>query len=339
MKQVKLTLTFVLLCVICKATVRTVNNNGGGQFSTIEAAVVASSAVTSDTIYVCGSAISYAAPTTRKDNLTFIGAGFNPQKQLPVKTTIAATPAFNVANNNKLIGMEILPQINYVSGVTAITILRCVIATAMVGNSPYVMGNVSIDKCIISTGQLLANGTISNLLVTNSIFYSPSSNIPFISLLSVGSGIVDHCTFIQATGSTTIILNPPLTGFSFSNNLYFNSTPGYTTNYSYYNNQSSASNLNSSGSGNITSAIYPFVQAQGTVTGAYQFAWNFQVLPGSTAHNAATDGTDIGAYGGPTPFKFDGEPAIPQIDIMNLQGTQFAPGSTIQLNFQSSVQD
>lgn len=79
----------MMFAVICNATVRTVNNNfsGPGQFTTIDAAIAASSDAVMDTILVAGSSNLYGAFTITK-RVCIIGTGWNPQKQNPLRSTI-----------------------------------------------------------------------------------------------------------------------------------------------------------------------------------------------------------------------------------------------------------
>ncbi len=332
MKNTLITFALLTIAACASATVRTVNNNGGAQFIAIDAAVLASSP--GDTVYVCGSATAYVPATTVKNNITFIGTGFFPQKQNPVKSTITSG-LFNIGNNNKLIGLVINSNLAYANGTTDLTVERCYGENSISGSG--VLTNFTMNNCVWK--DILFNGNnVTNALITHSVFYfTGSTSVPFVNWGTPGNVLVDYCTFIQPTGgASNVLFNPPVSGFTFNNNVFFNSWPHNTASYTYNYNMAAIAVV---GSTNIASTAWPFQETQGNVTGAFNYFWNLNVLSSSPAHNASADGNDMGIYGGIFPFQSDGEPAIPQIDVMTTTGTQFAPGSSMQIHFQSSVQD
>jgi hypothetical protein len=316
--------------MIAYSSVRTVNNLGGAQFVDIQSALNASSA--GDTIYICGSTAAYAGPTAIKNNIVFIGTGFNVQKQNPIKSTITGT--FKVGDGNSLIGLEILGQVSFLDGNTGLTIQRCRMAQNFDSNSPYRCFNMKIDRCIINQFLFIFN-RISNLVLTNTIFYTSSV---FNQVISADNALVDHCVFEGGSSNQSVFSVPPPSGFTFTNNIFYGMNPNAVAGYNYINNYSPVNYLNNYGTGNIISSVWPFVASQGTTVGfSFQYSYDFSVLPSSQAHNAATDGTDLGAYGGATPYTGSGEPGIPQIDVLNIVGSQFAPGGTMNIQFQSTI--
>lgn len=333
-KQLKLIVALLAIYTSATATVRTVNNNGGGQFIDIATALAAST--TGDTIYICGSATAYTAPTVRKNNITFIGAGLNVQKQLPVKTTIGNLGNFNIGTGNILIGLEILCQINYLDLTADLNISRCYLSSSLLSSGTYQITNLSINQCVI-TSTFFSIGKFTNLLVANTLFYASTTSSFLSNFQQPGNAHFVHCSF--AGGSTqTLFTSPPASGFAFSNCIFYGSTlTNVPATYSFFNCMVPAAVA--TGSGNIVSTVWPFVQTQGSVTGTYNGTWNFNVLPTSVAHNAAIDSTDLGIYGSTTPYIFDGEPNIPQMDVLNINGTQFNSGGTMNINFQSSVHE
>jgi ABC-type phosphate transport system substrate-binding protein len=83
MKTISLIILMASTLFMAKAAVLTVSNdpNQPAQFSTIAAAI--DSAKAGDTIYISGSNVAYPLMAITKSNLTFIGTGFNPDKQNP----------------------------------------------------------------------------------------------------------------------------------------------------------------------------------------------------------------------------------------------------------------
>lgn len=332
MKTIKLFIILLLASGIVNATVRTVNNAGGAQYTDLALAI--SAAISGDTIYVCGSVTGYTGTATTKTNLVFIGAGYNPQKQNPLKTLVSSSWYFG--NGNTIIGFEISNIGNNSSTVSNIKFSRCKI-NGMNASTTFV--NCMFDNCLWANANAIFNGfTYSGCIFSNCIIHSSSANAPFINCSVTGNVTFDHCAFIKE-GSPINLFNSltGTSGFIFTNNIFINFTPptsGY--NFQYTNNYSPA-NLSPYGTGNITGATWPFVTAQGIVTGTFSFLWDFHLLGGSPLIGAGTFGSEIGLYGGPVPFKSDGEPPIPQIDIMMLNGTQFIPGGTMGVQFQSTI--
>lgn len=341
--KLKSIITLLLgITTAASATVRTVNNIGGGQYSDIESAVVASAI--NDTVYICGSNTAYLPPSTRKDGITFIGTGFNVQKQSPVKSTIWPNQIFNVGNNNRLIGLVLggstnISFVNYTGGLTLERCFGSGVLTCINGPGGTLY-NLVVNNCVWNNVLTNSNtGQIYNTLISHSMFYYSSSNVPFASFNNAGSVLVDYCTFYNYSGAANSIFGgAPAGGFTFNNSVFYNCFPGNNIGTFTYNYNMAPIAL--TGATNINNSAWNFVQAQGTTTTAnFDFAWDFNLLPASPGHNTSADGNDRGIYGGIIPFQWDGEPAIPQIDVMTTTGTQFAPGGSMQINFQSSVQD
>lgn len=66
------------------------------------------------------------------------------------------------------------------------------------------------------------------------------------------------------------------------------------------------------------------------VQGTYSFDAKFQLAPGSPAIGAGVNGADLGAFGGPTPYKLSGVSDIPLIYELNVPAE--APPGSIQVN-------
>ncbi len=336
---------FMVICLLgigwasqkAMATVYTVSNIGGAQYADINSAVVASAI--GDTIYINGSSTSYTAPTTRKDDLTFVGAGFNPQKQNPLLTNIIGG-FFNVGNNNKIMAMAISSYIHYLDGTNSLSIERCLLSNSLNSSGALLCNNVVVRDCIC-TSILLNGNKITNCLIANTLFYKNISYGFFSSMNAASNTILDHCVFLNTTGAPQNVIENHLSGsnFSFSNCIFFNSLPLFNSNMTYVHNFSAYSALNNYGTGNIVSTVWPFVAPQNSTNGPFQKEWDFTINTASVARNAATNGSDLGIYGGATPYHYDGAASIPQMDSMSVIGTQFTSGGTMPIKFQASIKD
>ena len=333
MKKIKLIAFLFIATLASNATVRTVNNNGGAQFTDLPSAITA--AVSGDTIYVCGSATAYSGTITTKTNLVFIGAGYNPQKQNPVKTNVSGS--WYIGNGNTVSGFEINNIGNSSSTMTNVKISRCKLGP-LNGAITYV--NCMFDNCLLSTivSAPFSSSTFNGLIFSNCLFHATTTTSIINVCVISGNLTFDHCAFIKEGGAINLSnTNMGSSGGVFTNNIFVNIIPPTSgTNYQYTSNYSSA-NLSAYGSGNIVYSTWPFVTPQASVTGTFQFTWDFHLTAGSPLITAGTFGTEIGLYGGPVPFIPSGEPPVPQIDIMMLNGTQFTPGGTMGVQFQSTI--
>ncbi len=330
----------MFVSLFTNATVRTVNNAGGAQFGDLISAITA--ATSGDTIYVCGSASTYSGATTNKTNLVFIGAGYNPQKQNPLKSTI--TNAWILGNGNAVIGFDLVGSIGFSNpSISNLKISRCKVSSFNSTNNTFT--NCMFDNCIwtsLTLSSPFTSQTFNGLVFSNCLIYMTSSygqNIFNGNTLS-GSGVtIDHCAFIKDGAAINFFGGTPnATGFVFTNNIFINVTPATAgTSYQYTSNYSSATLSPTYGIGNITGTTWPFVTPQASVTGTFQYAWDFHLAAASPLIGAGTFGSEIGLYGGNVPFNGSGEAPIPQIDILMLNGTQFTPGGPMGIQFQSTI--
>ena len=253
MKKLQLIAMLIIASFASQATVRTVNIAGGAQFTTIEAAVVASSSVAGDTIYISGSASPYPSPTTKKSNLTFIGSGFNVTKQNPLKTTITNT--FTCTDSCKLIGLDISNgQISTNTTVSGLRVSRCRLGSNF---SASTINNCMIDNClyVFTANNLFSGSTLNNVAVNNCILYTNSGSSIFTTLSFAGGGLTfDHCNFINSTTSAQLMtVSISTSGVSYTNSVFYNFNPiPVNTTFTYLNNYASvALNGFSNSSGNI----------------------------------------------------------------------------------------
>jgi hypothetical protein len=346
----KKNLLFVLmLCASTTlATVRTVNNYGGAQFTDIASAINA--AVSGDTIYIHGTPTYYCQPNVAKDNLTFIGPGFNPSKQSPLKAYVACG-AWTLGFNNVVIGMDIemLGQNgtnagSSVQGYRDLTLKRCRIYNTGQICTPYgnysSSGNLFFENCIFNGYDAIRencylNSFASNIVFRNCLFYGAGL---FGNMNQGLTGIVvENCVFYGSGGGIVNGSNGNAQ-ISFSNNIFVNRNIGSTSgSILYYNNYSTTENLNINGGvGNIQGANPMFVNAPG---GTFAYTHDYHLAAGSPCIGAGTAGSDMGMYSGHAPFIWEGNPPVPQIDYFNIIGTQAPQNGSINVTFQSTIKN
>lgn len=200
--------------------------------------------------------------------------------------------------------------------------------------------NSSISNCIFTGGNSIYAGTtpcnslpvgIASLSIMNNIFYGniyslPGNNHTIKNNLFFGSLFYAFagCGF----DSPTLVQNNIFYGADpiqplgiFQNNIGF-SPPG-----------SGVSNL---GGSNLDSINPMFVNVPLNST-SFSFANDYHLQSNSPGHNAGTDGTDIGIYGGNIEVNLTGEPlGIPVIRKMDVQNFNVPANSTINVHVKST---
>ena len=331
--------------------IRTVSSaaNSPGRYVTLQAAI--DSANVGDTIYVHGG--GYNTMTVNK-RLTFIGPGFNPQGQFTAQATINYIYLDNIvpstsANGSKFIGLNI----GYIAikpieqfKIDSILIERCrfytLIATNVLGDS-WTFRNNLFQWGNYYTGGSLSINFRKNIIIENNIFAS-----------------VNGSTQIQNSNDNTVFFfNNLFTGHfdnateflsvsnaRFENNIFYGKSPSTAASSNFANNiffgnlvSNSLANL-SDGLNNIT--LDPQFTTVPIDNSKYYFSYsnNYKLLPTSPGHNAGTDGTDIGIFGGQYPMPLNnliitGEPPIPQIYYMFIQNSVIDPNTPINVNIKA----
>ena len=341
-----LLISLLLITVFnAKATVLTVSNNPNspGQYTTIAAAITA--AAVNDTIYIHASETSYGNFTMGK-KLTLIGAGWDGRFYQfgQLRSEVGAVTLANVNPNNpsgsKIMGL-------YCGSINSTT------------TTPYVL-NVTIERCYIN-GSVNVNGlstTNSNWIIKNSIienalsistssntisncflysisttagtsFNSFSNNIVWRSgfsgiLQNLNNAIVSNNIFLN-TGSSLQAITNAGTGNTYNNNIFFGFTGAIPQ----------GSNSGSNNQINVSPQFIngPPVPSSLLLSTAPNYNWDLQTS--SPGNNAGTDGTDIGIFGGASPFNvfaITGITTLPQITQMNISNSTIPVNGTLNVN-------
>jgi hypothetical protein len=367
MKKTITILSLAITTLTANATTYVVNNRtdlpvNPGQYTTIQAAITAASA--GDTILVAGSATAYTGQINVNKKLTIIGPGYNPDKQNPLKAIIGQI-IINSGNasGSTIMGLITNLMLNSTTTDNNITIRRCELSGFMVGDSTFNLlftENMMKGQFYWSTGKGQKNCRITNnVFLLDQMFYGiyqntlPSNNITPV--------IVDHNLFISGNSNTPLIstnwreafysnINANFVrNFIMTNNIFYNvnpSQPNTFGNFTFNNNISFSGGTlptlpspGSVGSGNINNVDPQFVSIFNTGNTVDYNLDNLRLKSTSPAHNAATDGTDIGPTGGTYPIYqstnrvLTGEPIVPEIKFMNFVGASATqPGGTLQIN-------
>ena len=286
-----------------------------GNFSTFTAAQTA--AVNGDTILVIPNSATYGSIAISKP-LVLMGIGFNPDNEFGLTSTFTSIVInVGVADGTQIIGVvSNSVTIGNTSGtVSNILIENCQIA--QLTHSATVISNVIIRQNLFQTATntipiTLTAGNQSNIIVTNNLFSSTGTAVygPYV---STGGVIFDHNIFLTSSrGAFYQLVNSVVrnnifygrnitseTGFTnvlFENNLSFNATTMDLP---------PTSGTNVRGTNNLVNQDPQFVNLPAG-TSTFNFTMDANLNTGSVALLAGADGTDLGVYGGSSPYKDSG---------------------------------
>lgn len=344
--------TLITLCFFTHAsfaTVRTLSNHpaGGAQYTNLQAAYGASS--NGDTLLIEGTDIEYVLGSCGSfwsKSLTVIGIGFNPSKQIPKRTKIRHTDCYSVfyigsgGSGSSFYGIEFPNPVHVNSGPLNNILFENCKFNAYFNFECNSTTNFAFRNCIFDANNALnlnfGNCTVSATgIVSNCVFdgFIEGNNS---TLAAVN---FEHCLFLS-TGGTQIFNN--VWYAQVLNNIFMNRFPAGTFNSNYQNNlcavagtfPPSPANGNTA-SGNIENTNPLFVNY--TTGSLYSNLHDYDVQAGSTAINAATNGTDIGVHGGYTIFSESGETLInPIVRAMSILNSTVAPNGTLSVQLHAT---
>ncbi len=349
------TFVFAVLCAFtAQATIRTVSNDptNPAQFNNVQAAINAASV--GDTIYVNPSQYVYADFTINK-RLVIIGGGYNSNNQFNLTTIVGYISLYRDAgifdaSGSVICGFRINNSITGANGSLSVNNLK-IFRNSINGIDTYpgpVSGWTIYNNLI---GAINGRGTSSNFLIQNNIFVGGGANsfnqssVVIDHNLFINSGAFDNVQFaiitnnIVTSSSGTRVMNSNVYQNTFNNNLSLstNITPNSPTN--------SFLGGPNTGGGNMVGVDPLFVNDPDF--NSFNGTFNYRLQSGSPGHNAATDGTDLGIYGGTYPFPSGGAPGsgydtsalppIPQITSVNIQNSSVLPGNQLKVNVQATV--
>jgi len=293
-------------------------------------------ALTGDTIVL--SAGTFTSTTIAKQ-LKIIGSGCYTDS-VTLGTTLTSSITFNPGSEySSLEGVICTNIYPYASNVQ---IIRCY--TSNISFYNYTCTNVTITGNIITSGISFFGTNVTNALVNNNIIIGSAS-------VTNGTGVYfTNNTFIT---SANYVFNS-MTGCYFKNNaiyssVAFNSYPlnsavGCTFDHNLFSEVSSSgsnfklSNIIYNGNTFLTN-YYPvttsnvFTSTTGSIFN-YSFGNNYHMLNSSFL---GTDNTEVGMYGGTTPFEYHAIPTNPQIISISVANQTDSNGN-LPVNIEAKAQ-
>jgi hypothetical protein len=329
------------------ATILVANNSttSPGQYSTLQAAINAASS--GDTIHVQPSTNMYddtGGYITLDKKLTLIGIGHKPVKDNPLVATLA--PSLRISGEASSSGFTI---IGLAMGTCLMacgqpvydaTFINCKVGfgTTYESNCFSTTGwyNLHVENCVVEAIGTNTNG--DNILYTNCIITTPDAHFG----TATTNVLVKNCLFIYHenwAGGWGVRCH----GGTFENNIFYITGPalgnGPIMTNCTFNNNLTYQTINdilpfgtNTGQNNIINQDPQFVSYTNSIP-VYQIGRNFRLQESSPGHNAGTDGTDIGPYGGGITFSETGEyPELPVVRVMNIDNATVPSEGTISIH-------
>jgi hypothetical protein len=353
----KIITSFILLigiAVVTYGTVRTVSNNPDipAQYTSLQAAIDASSDTEGDTILVAGSPTTYGDISINK-KVVIYGAGYNNPYGNNTKVEDISLRTQNLsigASGSRISGIFINYNIyiygNYTGGgkMENVVIERCRVQYIDFDRSDVSYTNDTIRNCLIKDSYIyFHNGTYSNVVLHNNIFSSEylyqSSSADLSSVYLKNNVMLYESTNFFNSGSYRI------RNMIVQNNIFYDAEPQgcygctFQNNITYLNTNDDLIGTDNTGSDNLINVDPKFKDApsQGFV---YDCDLTLQ-NPGSPGLNAGTDGSDIGMTGGLMPYTPGANPKIPQVTEISFpdNASSVKVGGSLNVTFKAKKQD
>lgn len=318
-----ISLVSVLLFLVCTINAQSLiavqNGTNSIYYASLDSAIT--NASVGSTIYIPGG--SFTLSKTINKELHIVGVGHNPDSCTVTGITqvIGSFTIKSGSNHGSLTGLKISGGITFSVGTSDPVLDYFSIERCNIGGSISLAtqsSNILINECIIrgysisggeTLGFQMSKCIIENCVITNFKLNTYFINNIFINITFYTYSLVGvHYAFFK----NNIFLSPIseyysnislVSGSQFQNNLF---NLGYST-------SSSSTNLHRN---DITGPVSTlFVNQTGTV---FDYKQDYHILPSSPAHNAGTDGTDLGIYGTGTPWKEGSLPGNPHIQSSSI---------------------
>lgn len=339
MKTILTFLFSILFFSQLHAHVFTVNNNPIGtaaQYTQVNPAINAANA--GDTILVSGSAYTYADFTISK-SLTLIGPGTFSPKQFNYPATVNSIIMGGGVSNVSIRGFKIIGSLDGFNNgnISFVTITD----NYFTNNAMYYAGITNVHDVIFSNNIITGGGRLTNVFNTSGCYnFLIENNLVngFIENFNIPNSTVQNNVFYNIANafnaSTTVV-----SGITIKNNIFYNAHPSNGTSTCVFSNNltySSSVTYPALGGSNFDNQDPQFVNVGNS--GGYNSSYNFSLPASSPGHNAGTDGTDVGYYGGGMRVSVIGEPQnVPVIREMDVQNGNVLQNGNVNVKVRSTI--
>lgn len=295
-----------------------VNNTGAdADYSNLQTAVDAASA--GDTLHIEPSGTSYGNLTLNK-SLTLIGPGYHLDENIdlqasPVTSAITNLSLAQGCDDSVITGLDI--NAVYRSGSGSIA---DVVFTRNRLNLVSISGTMNISNLFFSQNYFYSTSTYAinisastsyaiSFTAVNNIFYSASTSYGYIAVGSNSTGIFINNNFDSSSVATQ--------NSTFENNIFSKGSVTNDGNSVYTKNVCHNATIPAS-NGNILNVTPTSVyEDHPNTSSSFTIDSRYQLKSGSPAIGAGVAGVDCGAFGGSSPYRLSGIPAIPSIYFFN----------------------
>ncbi len=335
MKKAVLIFAITFLTVIANATIINVDNSPNrpsGYQSNLQVAINAATA--GDTLYVYPSNISYGTISLNK-RLYLFGAGYTgttgSESQIHYLHLDTATSPASNPSGSTIQGFKISKV--YCDKPNIVNIV-------FAGNyfSSYVILSTNCSAWLFTNnyfGNYITINNNNNIIISNNIF----NNIYGIMTSNSSSVFISHNLFMgwyyfNSTYNATIsdnifVCNSATDISSMARNNFINNISWRSTLTPY-----ALPPDGNSGSGNFSNQDPLFETA--TSSGNFDYTKDYNLKTASPGINAATDGNNIGPYGGSSPFVWGGAFTIPKITTTNITNPVINQSTPINVNVKAN---
>lgn len=302
---------------ICAQTKNVVVELGGTNtaYSDLPSAIAA--APNGATVYIPGGLHTLTSNITISKQLHFRGDGFNP-------LTLAGGQAPQISGSGQLIFTRGAHYSSF-EGIYFSNQVTLQHTTADTTGYFYLIFNrCRFDQFIYSTGGSVKVKNIT-LFMNECVVYGFNFNGSTVESLSVKNSIFTNnglYNINQTTISNSILLNGITDGANSSNNVTISNciSYGFFAQYSLSTNWTATNCLIRTGqtiSGTIATSNIQYQDwnliFENGPSNTFNITYDYHLKSGSLGLGAGTDGTDLGIYGGPTPWKGNSIPASPNV--------------------------
>jgi hypothetical protein len=313
---------------------------GGTRVYTGTSAIINAVAAASngDIIYVVPSSVTYSGPSLNGKSVTIIGGGFNPDKPNGVTSTL--TGIYANANNWRVSGLVFNSEINIPGSFSNIMIDKCYIKGGLTdGSGGSAKGNLIIQNCLITVATNGAQGLYvgvgsTSVRISNNIIYVTSGP----AFRNLNGATLEHNLVVGSSGSSTLAFNT-VTSCEIRNNIFYGVRPIGTTTFTdnvFQNNLSFGASDNTFATTNGNSHVNSLEGVDPLFTNfplSGSFSFSYDPHPGAPAIGAGLNGTDIGLFGGLTPYDIYGT-SLPLVQSVEAPGSH-AQGTNMTIRVQA----
>lgn len=344
------------IAAVAYGTVRTVSNNPDipAQYTSLQAAIDASSAEGGDTILVAGSPTSYGDIAINK-KLVIYGAGYNnPYGYNTIVTDIrlyTQSPTIG-ASGSRISGIycnyDFYFYGNYTGGgkMENVVIERCRLYSVYFSSSDVTYTSDTIRNCLIQDATVrFYYGTYNNVIFHNNIFDNEVlyqySDMDLTSVYLKNNVILDESSNFFNSSYYQII------NMVVQNNIFYDAEPQgcygctFNNNITYLNTNDDPIGTDNFGSGNLIGTD-PKFENYPSNGGGFDYQYDFTLKdPESPGLDAGTDESDIGMTGGLMPYTPGKNPRIPQVTEISFpdNASSVKVGGSLNVTFKAKKQD